>query len=380
MNRFIAALALLTGILAFAPAAVAQCQKCEGKGATPCQAHGDEGAELEKDCLYCSRAASCPQCGGSLEVDCDKCATADARLAAVRKDKADWRKKMQEHFDRIGHEFEIGQSKHFLLFWAGGRATIDKRRVSEHHAMHLYLTRLESLYEQFKAATGATDADFRTVFQVMVWERQKDQITAAGHYTGQDARGTTGTKRMGAVGVYTVWLDPNLVDKDENVESDLYRNIVHNVSHLLLANAWNARWPGEKKCGGWVDEGVAHWFEDKLFGRCTNYCWQEVDSAVQYKGGRWRAPVMKLANDPKRPPFADTASKVLSGLTKEEHALSWSYCDFLIGKDPKAFGAVCRSIKEDKGFRDALKAEFGLTPLTFDEEWKKYVRANYGVK
>ena len=352
------------------------CGACNDVGTLPCPGHKREEPALETGALFCSVAMQCDQCAGTLTLDCEKCPLGDARLARARRQNQEWKQSMQEHWDRIGDPFPIGRSPHFLLFWSGQRIVIKRKGLSEHEALHLYLNRLESLYEQFKVALAAKDEDFSTVFNVMVWKRQKHQNTAAAHYTGQPLPNATGTKRMGAVGYYTVFLDPDIVDPDESVTADLYRAIVHNVSHLLLANVWNARWPGELQ-GGWIDAGVAHYFEQQLHQRCTNFCYREQDTLVSYKGGRWEAPVKKLARSKKLIPFADTASKRTTELELEEHALCWSYCEFLIATNPEGFGAICLAIKQGQSYRQALKKHFDLSPLTLQDAWREHVIKNY---
>jgi len=352
------------------------CGACNHVGTVPCPEHDRDDVALEANALHCSVVMDCARCAGTLKLDCPKCPLGDELMAKLRRQKADWKQSMQEHWDRIGDSFPIGRSTHFLLFWSGQKIVIKRKGLSAHEALHLYLDRLEELYEQFKQAVSAGDEDFSTVFQVMIWKRQKDQNVAAAHYTGQPLPNATGTKRMGAVGIYTVFLDPSIVDPDESATADLYRAVVHNVSHLLLANVWNARWPGELQ-GGWIDAGVAHYFEHELHQRCTNFCYREQDTLASYQGGRWEAPVKKLARSKKLIPFADTANKRTTQLELEEHALCWSYCEFLISTNPEGFGAICRAIKEGRSYRDALKEHFDLSPLTFQEAWREHVKRNY---
>ena len=354
------------------------CGACDDVGTLPCPAHSKADVALEAGVLFCSHVMKCGQCEGTLRVDCPKCPLGDAEVARAREKNALWKEEMGEHWERMGHPFLIGRSPHFLLFWSGDRIVIKRKGLSEHEACHLYLDRLEKLYEDFKLALGARDSDFSTVFKVMVWKRDKHQKIAASHYTGQP-NPNTGTKRMGAVGIYTVFLDPNSVDADESASADLHRAIVHNVSHLLLANVWNARWPGELQ-GGWIDAGVAHYFENRLDGRCTNFCYREQDTTGSFKGGWWSAPVKKMSRSKDLIPFADTTTKRTTQLELEEHALCWSYCEFLISTNPEGFGKICMAVKEGKSYRDALKKHFGYSALTFVEAWKDHVRKTYKKK
>lgn len=355
--------------------APAKCSTCKDRGATPCSAHTKTDLELEKDCPQCTVAMDCAKCSGAFEIDCPKCDIADARLKKVVAEKTKWRESLEAHEKLFGRELLVAQSAHFEITWDGGRASTGKKVLAPHSAAHLYLDRCEEMYEHFKKVFGCADSDFSTRFRVMVWERYKDQQLAGANYCNQPNPDTS-VKSMGSRGVFSIHLDPAKVDPDEDAGADLHRAVAHNVAHLLLANVWNQRWPGELQ-GGWIDEGVAHYFEDRIDKRCTNFCYREQDTTQSFKGGWWRDPVKKLAVKSDRPPFADTAAKRTDELTIEEHVLAWSYCEFLIKKNGPGFGKICRAIKEGKGYRDAMKSEFGWNALAFEDEWKKHVKT-YG--
>ncbi len=351
------------------------CSSCHDKGVLPCPEHSAGEIDLEKNAEACSVVCACPKCYGTLEVDCEKCSIGDKAWAAKVDAKKKWLAAQKPHFDLFHRNVRVAWSKHFEVTWEHGKLVVGQKTTQEHAALHLYLDRCEALMADFQKTFGCTDADFHTRFRIMTWERFKDHQIAGANYCSQPNPDTS-VKRMGYVGIYSVHIDPSKVDPDESVASELARAVTHNVAHLLLANVWNSKWPGEMQAG-WIDEGVSHYFEDKYDRRCTNFCYREQDTTQSYKGGRWREPVKKLAASKDRPPFADTATKRTDQLTLEEHALSWSYCEFLIGKNGPGFGKVCRAVKEGKGYRDALKSEFGYNALAFEDDWKKHVKS-YG--
>lgn len=367
-----AAVAVLSMILPLS----GECTTCKGEGVLPCTRHRRRDAEMEAGVLYCSVVSSCRDCRGLLVRDCPRCDAGDRDIERRLARRAPIEAEAREAWERFGHRFPVGRSEHFLLFWDGDAVTADGRRRNEHSALHLYLERLEGMMDEFCEATGATEDDFSTVFHVMVWKSARDNRKASEIYTNQPNPNVTGTKRMGAVGIYTVHIDPAYVDPDESASADLHRAIRHNVAHLLLANCWDGRWPGQLG-GGWVDAGLAHWFEDRLDRRCTYFCYREQDTVASFKGGWWRAPVRKMIRRRDRPSFPEVASKNTTELTLEEHALAWSYVEFLISRDPEGFGAICRSIKAGKGWRDVMRERFGWTPFQFEEEWKRHVLETY---
>lgn len=356
-------------------AAPAMCSFCKSRGSIPCDQHSKSEIEREQKVEHCTVAIGCKKCGGVFEVDCDKCSLADDRLKKARDEKQRWIATLAKHFEAMGRPVRVVQSKHFELTWEAGRAVVGKTTISEHEAVHLYAERCEALFADFMATLGVEESAFSTRFRVILTDREKDHIKASSFYCGQ-GNPDSSVKRMGAVGNLCLFLDPAKIDPDENAGAELHRAVIHHTTHLLLSNAWDHNWPGETQ-GGWIDEGIAHYFEDKLDKRCTNFCYREQDTSQSFKGGRWRGPVKQLAISSTRPPFADTATKRTEELTLEEHALVWSYCEFLIAQNGKGLGQIAKAVKAGRGYRDALKEQFGFNALSFEEAWKKHVKS-YG--
>ena len=94
--------------------------------------------------------------------------------------------------------------------------------------------------------------------------------------SAQNASG--GVKLMGSTPRYTVCGNKQHFQDDEK----LHRNIVHSTTHLLLSCLAPPGWVGNLK-GGWMDEGLAHFYEDRYWGICDNYCYQEQNTNVDFK-------------------------------------------------------------------------------------------------
>ena len=68
------------------------CRRCKGRGVKDCPEHDATDRDFEGRVLFCSVAAGCEDCGGTMVIDCDRCdggpesAAAEARRAAI----AEW--------------------------------------------------------------------------------------------------------------------------------------------------------------------------------------------------------------------------------------------------------------------------------------------------
>ena len=159
----------------------------------------------------------------------------------------------------------------------------------------------------------------------------------------------------------------------------VHRNIIHAVTHLLSSQMPPMQWLGNKG-HGWIDEGMSHWFEDKILGRCTNFCYEEIRLAAGagFKGGKWRPAVRKLADEGKLPTFASFMGKQTDELSFPEHATSFAMIDFLIATRGGAkFRDLVRAVKGSTATRDALNQVYGLSPLSIDAVFVEWIKANY---
>jgi hypothetical protein len=167
----------------------------------------------------------------------------------------------------------------------------------------------------------------------------------------------------------------------QNFQDDekLHRNIVHCVAHLLLSAQQSPQWIGNIK-GGWADEGLAHWFEDRYWDICDTYCYQEANTNVDFKSGRWKLAVRKLVDMDKAPPAALVFDRNIDTLTLAENAVAFSYVDYLLNQDGAKFSKLVAELKKKVPTRDALKQIYGYGPIEFENLWKAWVKATYPNK
>ncbi|MFN0205717.1 MAG: hypothetical protein ACKVS6_05330 [Planctomycetota bacterium] len=353
------------------------CQRCKFTGTLPCPKHTKAAIKMEAESIFCSIAARCEQCKGLFKIDCKDCKDNDgeASLETQAADAQRWIEK-QQVFEKNMGGLARGRviTKRFDMTFEVEHLTIGMRQVEQHELLHLYASRMESLLADFNDVLGTKDFDHKCQrYLVMVWKNFLDNKEAAGRYADSGGAGS-GVKLLGHRGVYTTWRDKGTMPQDD----DLHRNLVHNVTHLLLADLFDGIWIGNRKAG-WLDEGLAHWFEEKYFGICTNFCYQEQNTNFDFKGGKWKQPVRTLAENGKMPPFSETGDKMSDQLTTQEHALAFSYVDFLIARDAKLIPKMVQLYQKKKATREALEP-FGLSMLEFEKEWKKWVLATYSKR
>lgn len=368
---------LLAALAAMAPAQA--CPSCSGNGQFECKLHPKGLLEKERAVKFCSDAAACKSCGGALQVDCRSCRndTAEKAIAARQALVKEWLAKCKAQVEAFtkNPETHYLQTEHLDLCFSIKPLTIGKEKVETHPLMHLYAQRIETMRQNFLELFECKDNALSARLQIFMFRDQADHALIGPRVTSIGSSGSSGVKLMGKEAVYSMWMDPRYMTDDESV----YRTLVHNLTHLLMSNLEPAIWIGNRK-HGWVDEGLAHWFEDRITGKCTTFCFEEVlmMPGASFKGGRWRTPVRKLVDASRNKSFAELSILNTDQLSFEDHAVAFAYVDFLLSKYGGAkFRDLLRLLKQDKPTRDALQQVYSLTMLGIDAVFVEWVRATY---
>ncbi len=373
---------LLCAVLALAGAhpALAQdeaprCAKCKSAGRLACPEHPKAECALEDEVLFCSWVADCEVCGGAGFVDCPRCANeaAEAELVRRRAEVAARRKALAWIDETMGRAVRKVETEHMVTVFELDRLKVGKRRPSAHELLHLYGARMEALARDYRRILGAAEREFREKPLVMVWWLPKDQKQASLRFCDQGM--VAGVKLMGARPRYSVCGNKQFFRGDEQ----LHRNLVHNVTHLLMSHQAPSFWIGNVK-GAWADEGLAHWFEDRAFGICDTYCYQEQNTQVGFKGGKYRQAVREMVAKGDLTPAASVFTRNTDTLTPAENALAFSYVDYLMSLDPAKLNLLLKRLRARVATRDALREVFGLSVLEFEERWKAWVLATYPAR
>lgn len=372
--------ALVVGVFAPAQEAGTTCRSCGNTGSHPCSKHGKElGPEADPSVQRCSVAAECKACAGALAVECKQCRRADVEAALVERQRLvhEWLDQRRKHVDdAVGHRTLLHlETVHCDLVCGIKPLTVGKQKLDTHALLHLYGQRIEALRERFRTTLELVDADLPGRLRVYMFRDNKDHGIVGPRETGLGSSVSVGLKQMGPEFVYSMWQDPRSVATDEA----LHRNIVHNVTHLLLSQMSPMQWLGNRK-HGWIDEGLAHWFEDQVTGRCMNYCYEEVLTlpGAGWKNGVWRGPVRKLLEDGTLTSFAALSTRNTDQLAFEEHAAAFAYVDFLLTAHGGArFRDLVRALKGGQATRDALQTIYQWNPITIEEPFQAWVRATY---
>lgn len=361
------------------------CTYCKDKGQMPCKKHSKVELALETDGTvhFCTEAAKCKTCGGTLFVDCTHCENADveSKLESRRERIQKWyaaRKKKVD--DLVKHPVLQASGEHVDLAWDLKPMKVGRKKLSSHEMLHLYVKRMEDLRADFVKRLQISSAEQPARVELFCWRDARDQFLAAHKFAGQGSQGA-GIKYMGSTAIYTMMYKK----KDYKNDEDLHRSMVHNTVHLLLANMTPSRWIGQLK-GGWIDEGIAHYFEYLLDGECSTRCFQEVMTDVNFKPGKWLVPIRRKVVSGRLPIFAEVIQKNTDQFDGIEHLMVFSYVHYLFEGDlvdknhGKEFVRLVRVLKEKKPAREALRKVYSLSPVRFEEKWKAWVQATYPAR
>lgn len=358
---------------------VVTCRSCGNHGVLDCTKHKKPGLDQERAVRFCSFAAACKQCAGALQVDCRQCTNEAAQdaLAARVELVAKWREGRRTEIDSLarGEPLLHLETEHVDLGFGFEKITVGKQKLDTHEGLHLYGDRIEAFRRLYVETMQVEEKDFSARLRIYMCRDGEQSNQIGPRVTGIGGSHSVGTKLMGVDAVYCMWQEPRGLPDDDAV----HRNLVHNLTHLLTSNCAPAAYFGNPG-NGWVDEGLAHWFEDKLFGKCTNYCFEEVltQQGQTWKGGKWRPAVRAMLDAGEIQSVAALAAKNTDQLTFPEHAQSFAMVDHLLAVHGGAkLRDFVRLLKDKTEMRDAMQKVYATSPLAFDKEFQEWVRATY---
>jgi len=354
---------------------VPSCRRCRSTGLQPCSQHPRSECELEHSVLYCSVIAACKECGGTGWLPCPHCENQPAREALERK-----RAGIGKHRDGLAEldkemrrPLRKAESENFVLVWEMTGMKVGKKRLDEHEMLHLTIDRMERLFADYLEVFGLRRGEFSKKTRLFVWNYVRMQREGSLIFCGQG--GDRGVKLMGSHSNYSVCGNKQFFRNDEQ----LHRNLVHSVTHLLFAHQSPSQWIGNRK-GGWADAGLAHWFEDRYWALCDNYCYQEVATNTNFKGGKFKVAMRKMIAMDDAPPLPLVLSRNTENLEPAEHAVALSFVDYLIHLDARKFNRVGRMLRRKVETREALKDVYELGVLELERDWKAWVLETYPTR
>lgn len=390
-------------------AAQEPCGRCAGAGLVPCPRCA---SERDGVVLRCSVAAGCTTCRGAVDVECGDCSTAGSaavsRLATRRTVVAQWLVARRTalasaaggKIRRVAGVLHCS-TEHFDLIFAPAR--IASCPTSDpHRQLHLFAARLEAARARFVKVLGLQPADFRSVsatttvapragsgrsddgrLAVFVLADPRDFRRVCAGVTGLVPQGI-GTRSHDGAPRYAVLHDPGVLRDD----AALHRNLVHNVTHLLLANIQPATCLGERG-HGWLDAGLAHYFESLAADRpgtvtprggvSDSFCFQQhAQRPLTFDTGDWLAAARNLAAAGRLPAIARLIGQDTSDLDLEEHLAGTAFVAFLIetrGALAPLVRLLARGVGADEAVRKVWQVELRELIARF-ETWLPEGRGN----
>jgi hypothetical protein len=319
--------------------------------------------------------ADCGVCAGVGFVPCETCNDVEAKkIIDVSRARIAERKVALKSIDEtMERPLRKAETDHYVIVWEMDKIKVDKRWIGPHEALHLYAKRMEEFYADYGARLSTKPDEFSRKTWMFVWYLPADHQQGSMRFCSQSAKG--GVKLMGSEARYSVCGNKQNFQNDEA----LHRNLVHCGTHILLANQTPQQWIGNIK-GGWADEGLAHWFEDRYWGICDTYCYQEQNTNVDFKSGKYRLAVRKMVVEGRVPPVAEVFQQNVDTLTLPMNAAAFSYVDYLLFRDGAKFKELVKLLKVKKPTREALQETYGVSPIEFEAQWKAWVLETYPTR
>jgi hypothetical protein len=359
-----------------------RCPYCKTTGRIPnpfWEKH-EHGAETV---LFCSCAAETDKVGRGLPwFPCKRCknkklqAAAQAEFDAAVKAQEEWiaERRAIDKALKVTKPLLHLRTEHFAWAWDIPRFKgSDKKSYDSHAGLHLYADRMERLYRDWQRVHKITDKDnVCSLHSLYCFSKAAVSLKACPLY-GHGASATGKNSRQGINSAYVNWWNKDLTPTDR----DFHCEMIHNVTHLLIASYRNGWWLQEN---GVAYEGGAHWWEIYYCGRAGSHCHSGKRGLTGWTAEKWHVVVKNAVVGGTHPRIEDLLGASGSKLHLGHHPFAWSYIDFMMSVDPQKTLEFYLVLKRQLPAGEAIEEAFGMDIPAFERAWEQFVMKTYRLQ
>lgn len=354
-----------------------ECARCHGAGRVACPKHAAIDCALESNAVFCTFYRGCTSCAGSGTIDCAICVPepveeVDEAAAALEKVRDAAVARFLEYEKALGRPLLGGASAHFNLVCELEPMKAEKRRRSRHDLLHLYLDRLEAVHAAYLALFQLPEEAITVRSEFFLWTKAEDHKKAGESfcsYTPVDP-----AYRRGVDAITSIHFDGRKMEDDEA----LHRNVVHHAVHGIMNAQEPVGYTGKLHMG-WADEGFSLWFEDRLLGAATGFCFYPEDEAG-LRGGKWRPTLKNLIDAGEPQDFEAFLAQDSVDMTREQHALGFALVDYFAAGGPARLDRLLQRLRARTPARDAFKEIYGQSLDEVETAWRAWVAKTYAKR
>lgn len=365
-----ALLAALVLAAAATPLPAQGCGRCHGQGTVPCKQKNHDRERVCRTTLEhrCDAIWGARCCRGLEKVLCERCEDPVARmeLEQALKARRSWVERMREVEKKAGIRMSHVRTEHFVLHYSIRRFKYGLKRYNRIQGAHHFADLVEEAASRFEEVCGNISRPRHTLFLVPS-EDQNMAVTLTFMGVGHKVA----FKLYSHACKVSCWPRPPELRRGEMFRS----HVVHNATHCMVQSTHGFK----QDFAPWFDAGMAHWIEKDVTDLITTFCFEEVNTKDRWKSIDWRKPIYNEVRRRDDVSLAELSSMVMDGMEHRHHAYAWSFVDFLINRHPEEFKTFFRELKRTNETRTALDKALGWSSNSFQDNWRRYVLAEYGI-
>lgn len=355
----------------FAASQDAGCAPCHGLGRVDCPQHSAAELALERNALRCSFRRACATCGGRLSLDCGACTRGELAAETERKLAERLERDAARYSEALGRPAPFAASANFNLVSTLPPTKADRRRVNAHELVHVYLDRLEAMHAAYLELFTLPPDMLAVRSEVFLWSESADHGKvgkAVCSYESEDPI----FRRGPDIAAVSLWLDPQKLADDDA----LHRQLVHHVAHGLMNAEPPPAWTGQLRVG-WLDEGFPLWFEERLLGSTTGFCYWPVEQAKALRAGQFRAAVRKHLESGEAFDFERFLELDPPAMTRLQQAFGFALVEHLATHGVEPLHRFLARVRAKTNLRDALKEVYGQDVAALRASFSEWVARTY---
>jgi hypothetical protein len=257
----------------------------------------------------------------------------------------------------------------------------DGAYLDPHERAHLYHIRVERLYAHFQALTDCQKPFLGMLapYQVFLFDDYAEHHALVDKFVGaaNDKAGNQHhDKEPPNFMAFTT--AEGQVARDQGKGDGIFAaHVNHNVAHNLMDghnNYYRETW-------GWLEEGIAHYYERREQEKHNTFCWSEGRPPNDFQKPDWESVIFGLVRRGRDDPLGNWCEKLQPGqLTGTQNGMSWSIVKWLIETEPVRLTKLLERVddREQKPTAEqCIEYAFGVSPTVLHQRWRDYVMKAY---
>jgi len=253
--------------------------------------------------------------------------------------------------------------------------------LDAHERAHLYHIRAERIYAHFAALTDCQKPylGMEAPYEVYLFDDYAEHHALVDKFIGSanDKAGNQHHDKEPPNFMAFTTAESQVQRTQGKGDGILAAHVTHNVAHILVDGHGNYH----RELWGWLEEGLAHYYERREQDRHNTFCWSEGKPPADFLKPDWESVIYGIVRRGRDDPLGEWCEKLQPGqLSGTQNGMSWAIVKWMVDTDPVRFTKLLQKLEDYENkptCEQCIEFAFNASPTVLHQRWREYVLKEY---